>query len=200
MTDFNIFNKALKVAWITRIKSEHVASWKIIPNAALKKYGGLHFLTKCNYDVNTLQVGNLPPFIVEVLKEWQMTKDSIRSESSLTYEEIIWNNRKILINGKSVFYKGWFDQNITRIQDLYQEDGKFLSFKSFCGKFKLKTPFTLYFGLINAISTSLRLLSESIPSQCPESEEKEKIFSTKYVYNLLLKKTFVPPLPNQLYF
>ena len=193
MTDFNIFNKALKVAWITRIKSEHVASWKIIPNAALKKYGGLHFLTKCNYDVNTLQVGNLPPFYVEVLKEWQMTKDSIRSESSLTYEEIIWNNRKILINGKSVFYKGWFDQNITRIQDLYQEDGKFLSFKSFCDKFKLKMPFTLYFGLINAISTSLRLLSESIPSQCPESEEKEKIFSTKYVYNLLLKKTFVPP-------
>jgi len=40
MTDFNIFNKALKVAWITRIKSENVASWKIIPNAALEKYGG----------------------------------------------------------------------------------------------------------------------------------------------------------------
>ena len=72
----------------------------------------------------------------EVLKEWQMTKDSIRSESSLTYEEIIWNNRKILINGKSVFYKRWFDHNIIRIQDLYQEDDKFLSFKRFCDKFK----------------------------------------------------------------
>ena len=75
-----------------------------------------------------------------------MTKDSIRSESyGLTYEEVIWNNRKILINGKSAFYKGWFDQNITRIQDLCQQDGKFLSFKSFCYKCKLKTPFTLYF-------------------------------------------------------
>jgi len=68
MTDFNIFNKALKVAWITRIKSENAASWKFIPNAALEKYGGLPFLTKCNYDVNTIQVGNLPPFYVEVLK------------------------------------------------------------------------------------------------------------------------------------
>jgi len=110
-----------------------------------------------------------------------MTQDSIRSESSLTYEEIIWNNRKILIYGKSVFYKGWFDQNIIRIQDLYQEDGKFLSFKSNCDKFKLKMPFTLYYGLINAISTSLWLLSENIPSRCPESEEKEKTFSTKYI-------------------
>ena len=36
-----------------------------------------------------------------------MTKDSIRSETSLFYEEIIWNNRKILIIGKPVFYKSW---------------------------------------------------------------------------------------------
>jgi len=43
MTDFN-FNKALNVAWITRIKSENAASWKVIPNTALDKYGRLHFL------------------------------------------------------------------------------------------------------------------------------------------------------------
>ena len=86
-----------------------------------------------------------------------------------------------------MFYKGWFDQNIIRIQDLRQEDGKFLSFK------KLKTPFTLYFGLINAISTSWRLVSQNTPRRCPESEKKEEIISTKYVYNLLLKKVFVLP-------
>jgi len=74
--------------------------------------------TYCKYDINTLQVGKLPPVYVDVLKEWKMTKN-IRSETSLTYEEVIWNNRKILINaGKPVFYKGWFDQNIIRIQDL----------------------------------------------------------------------------------
>ena len=93
MTDFNILNKALKVAWIPRIKSESVASWKIIPNANLERYGGLHFLTICNYDIDTLQVGNLPPFYVEVLKQWQMTKDFKRSETTLAREEVIWNNR-----------------------------------------------------------------------------------------------------------
>jgi len=128
MTDFNILNKA----WIPRIKSKNIASWKIIPNTTLERYGGLHFLTNYNYDIDTLQVGNLPPFYVDVLKEWQMTKDSIRSETLLTYEEVIWSNRKILINGKHVFYKSWFDQNIMQIQDLLQEDGKFLSFKNFC--------------------------------------------------------------------
>ena len=69
MTDFNIMNKALKVAWIQRINSENGASWKIIPEIALKKHGGLTFLIKCNYDVNTLQTNNLPPFYHEILKQ-----------------------------------------------------------------------------------------------------------------------------------
>ena len=105
MTDFNILNKALKVARIPRIKSENVASWKIIPNVTLERYGGLQFLINCNYDIDTLQVGILPSFHVEVLKQWQMTKDTTRSETPLTHEEVIWNNRKILINGNPVFYK-----------------------------------------------------------------------------------------------
>ena len=49
MTDFNIWNKALKVAWIPRIKPGKVASWKIIPKANLGRYGRLQFLTNSNY-------------------------------------------------------------------------------------------------------------------------------------------------------
>ena len=122
-----------------------------------------------------------------------MTKDSTKSETSLTREEVIWNNRNILINGKPVFYKSWFDQDVIRIQDLLQEDGKFLPFKNFCHQFKFKTPFTLYFGLVNSILTSWRLVSENPLPLCSENEEKEETISTKYVYNLLLKNSFVPP-------
>ena len=57
MTDFNTLNKALKVARIPRIKSENVASWKIIPKVTLERYGGLQFLINGNYDIVTLQVG-----------------------------------------------------------------------------------------------------------------------------------------------
>ena len=40
MIDFNIMNKALKVAWIPRLQSRSDASWKIIPDAALENLGG----------------------------------------------------------------------------------------------------------------------------------------------------------------
>jgi len=76
-----------------RVKSQNVASWKIIPDAAPERDGGLHFSTNCNHDINATRVGNLPPFYIDALKEWQMTKDSIGSDSSLAYQEVIWNNR-----------------------------------------------------------------------------------------------------------
>ena len=51
MTDFNILNKVLKDAWIPRIKSGNVASWKIIPNE--REIRKTTTLDNCNYDINT---------------------------------------------------------------------------------------------------------------------------------------------------
>ena len=41
MCDFKIMEKALKIAWVKRIQNESQASWKIIPNQLLHKYGSL---------------------------------------------------------------------------------------------------------------------------------------------------------------
>ena len=56
MCDFEIMEKALKIAWVKRIQDESQASWKIIPNQLLHKYGSLAFLTKCNLATNTLDL------------------------------------------------------------------------------------------------------------------------------------------------
>ena len=48
MMDFEIMNKALKIAWIKRITENVHPAWKIIPEFAAAKYGGLAFLTKFN--------------------------------------------------------------------------------------------------------------------------------------------------------
>jgi len=82
----------LKVAWIPRLQT-----WKIIPEVALENYGGLSFLTHCNYDIqNSLQFNHLPSFYREVLKDWQSTKQAFQKDTS-PHNEIIWNNRNIKI-------------------------------------------------------------------------------------------------------
>ena len=68
MMDFEIMIKALKIAWIKRI-TEHVPPvWKIIPELAAAKYGGLSFLTECQYDIKHLTLDSLPPFYHSLLK------------------------------------------------------------------------------------------------------------------------------------
>jgi len=104
-------NKALKVAWIPRLQTRSDASWKIIPETALENYGGLSFLTYCNYDLNALQINYLPGFYSEILKHWQNTKQAFQIDTS-PHNEIIWNNRNIKINSKAPFYKNWFEKKL----------------------------------------------------------------------------------------
>ena len=79
-------------------------------------------MTHCNYDVNSLQINNLPVFYREVLKQWQSSKHAFRNDT-LAHKEIIWNNRNIMIEGKPLFYKYWFENNIIRVKGLLDNNG-----------------------------------------------------------------------------
>ena len=63
------------------------------------------------FNVNSLQMNHLPSFYREVLKQWQSTKQAFQNDTS-PHDEIIWNNRNIKIDGKTRFYKDWFEKNI----------------------------------------------------------------------------------------
>ena len=82
MIDFNIMNKALKVAWIPRLQSRSETSWKIIPEVKLENLGRISFLSQCNYDVKFLQFINLPDFYSEILKYWQNTRSVFQKNAS----------------------------------------------------------------------------------------------------------------------
>ena len=196
VADFNTMIKALKVAWIPRLQSRTDASWKIIPEAAMQNLGGLSFMTYCNYDVNSLQINNLPVFYREVLQQWQSSKHAFRNDT-LPHKEIIWNNRNIMIDGKPLFYKCWFENNITRVEDLLDNNGNFLSFNQFSEQYQLKTPFTLYFGLISSIPTQWKseIVKQKIYSQASNDKNKNSAntISTKTVYSALLKNVFSAP-------
>ena len=59
---------------------------------------------------------------------------------------VLCNNREIKIEGKSLFWKTWFEKGICLVQDLLNEDGKFLSPQEFQDKFDLESIFFLIFS------------------------------------------------------
>ena len=53
------------------------------------------------------------------------TSEIIRNDA-FPHKEIIWNNRNIMIDGKPLFDNCWFENNITRAEDLIDDNGNVL--------------------------------------------------------------------------
>jgi len=108
-----MMERALKIAWINRILEGGDASWKIILNYALRQFGGVDFLINCDYDVKTLNLEQLPEFHRTVLCYWQEFKFSTDSNKIPVHDQIIWNNRNIRLDGKTIFINEWYNKGIT---------------------------------------------------------------------------------------
>ena len=95
--DIESQSKALRLAWVGRLWSGN--GWSDIVQKYLEEYGGLTLLLKCNFDIRFMKY--LPTFYREMLQYFA----EIFANHYSKY--IIWNNKNIIIDGKSIFYKEW---------------------------------------------------------------------------------------------
>lgn len=65
MTHVETMIKALRLAWIPRFLIPGKRNRKTVPDYYLRKYGGLNFLLRCNYDVK--YIDGLPSFYKDIL-------------------------------------------------------------------------------------------------------------------------------------
>ena len=117
-----------------------------------KMLGG-PFIFDCNYDVKFVGLNNIPAFYTDVLNAWAEVREQTSDNEICIRNKILWNNKHILIDGKSVYWKEWHDAGILRIKDLLDESNRFFTPYKFLIKTGLKVPFTKLFGLISAISS-----------------------------------------------
>ena len=193
MCDFAIMEKALKIAWINRLQNQLPASWKVIPNHLLQRYGNFTFLISCNYDMKTLTLDNLPDFYHSILEYWQYFKMLSINETDIK-DEVLWNNRNILIDKKPVFYRNWFSKNIIHLHHLLNDYGKFYAFdENFKTKYNLDVPFTVFYGLIEAIPSAWKSQLKRCGQINNIMHTDNQVLSTRSIYSTILKSTFVHP-------
>ena len=75
---------------------------------------------------------------------------------------ILFNNKDILIDGKSFFLHKWKQKGAVFIQDILDNNGKPLSFKAFQDKFAIKSNFVSYLYVVSAIPKHLLQKARSI--------------------------------------
>ena len=200
LPEFETISKSLQSAWVQRMKNGVEDQWMLIPLFYLKNVGG-PFIFDCDYDVKFLGLNNLPIFYADVLNTWAEVREQTSDNEICVENVILWNNKHILIDGKSVYWKEWHEAGILRIKDLLDEKNRFLTLNKFLLKTGLKAPFTKLFGLISAIpyrwKCALRPGFIMNNQDMEQNTTKEiNVVTSKKVCNILIQRKFVEPLAS----
>ena len=117
MLDYDNMVKALRLSWLKRIVNPvYFVFWESYLDQLLVNEGEL-FLIQCNYDINRLTIS--ATFYRELL-DWRSKLREVKDPEGI-HRFILWNNKQIMIDGKSVFYKHLFDNNIIYTTQLLYE-------------------------------------------------------------------------------
>ena len=100
LPEFESTSKLLQIAWVQRMKKGVEDQWMAIPSIYLKNIGG-PFICYCDYDV---------------LNTWAEVQEQISDNEICSRNVILWNNKHILIDGNSVYWKEWHEAGILRIK------------------------------------------------------------------------------------
>ena len=160
MTDVDLMFRSLRLAWIPRILTAGDCNWCTVPYHFFRKLGGLNFLLRCNYDPKHLPP--LPIFYRKILVFFKELKTIYGYDHGS--DLVLFNNREILVDNKTVYLTNWVQNEVISITDLLKEDRNFLSFQEFSDKFGCKTNFLQYYQIISAIPNHLLLKARQLDS------------------------------------
>ena len=187
-----IQEKALKLSFVRRLLSPDKKPWKESFQAFIKTIT-IHdlFKTRCIVMDNTLI--NIPLVYKDLVSYWSELKAQDKPvNANHIYNECIWFNPFITIDGKTLFYKKWYTVGIKYISDILDPNGLLLTDQALKDKFNFECNFLEYYGLRNAIpkvwrttlSTDIVVAPADVPSTANTTPKRE--LSTNNIYWRLL--------------
>ena len=189
--------KSLNIAWVNRYCKVPDSHWCTLLDSMLHKVGGA-FLFQCNYELKLLDLKDLPAFFKNVLAVWQELNSRDPIDAKEIQQEILWNNRFIMISGKSIYYKTWVNKGILRVCNLLDTHGQFLCFEDFKCKFGVRCTLLDYAGVLAAIPKHWKSKILGISPMGVEPfkslTDSDTFPSTKKTRLILAKQSFSPPI------
>ena len=107
-----------KIKWVNRIFTSQSRGWRAILLELLKDIGGV-FLFHCNFDVKYMKV-NLNEWYKEIIQVWNYI---FHKDISIA-NQVIWNNKFILLDGKTIFKSSIVSKGIVKIAHMLDEHGR----------------------------------------------------------------------------
>ena len=154
MPDIESMISAQRIICIKRYLSHEPATWNLFLDFYLKKVGG-KFLFYCNFSYPRLPIA-LPEFYKECLVAWaSLSQDNPLLISEIA-NQVIWNNRLICIESKSIYNQRLIDFGIVKVGDLFDSRGELKSNKEPLYSILLPIEHFLLFSIFSAIPQEWR--------------------------------------------
>ena len=167
MLDLDLFINSLKCSWTKRLlDSNNHGQWKLFYTDKINKYGGkLLFESSLNKEA-ILTMFHKSNFLLEVLLSWVNVINTADSNIEYIGKQILWNNKNIQINKKSIIYKSWYEKGIKYIEHIYDYRKKeFYNFVQLTELYQVPSnDYLKYSQLVSSISKEwkTRLKTENI--------------------------------------
>ena len=114
LTDLETSIKSLRLAWISKIFNSESLPWKSYLRYLVKPFGGFFFF-HCNYNINDYNIKSI--FYSEMLQWWSEFRSKFATETT-SFDSIIWNNCKIRIDDKAIYYQNYVNASVILVSDL----------------------------------------------------------------------------------
>ena len=189
LIDLETYVKSSRLAWLNRIFSGGSSPWKAYIKYLLEDFGGV-FLFSCNYDVKDCKVTST--FYRELLQWWADLRITFSTRPSISYN-IIWNNKDIKIDNKTIYYSNYIKAGILLINHLQFNKNNIESFNSAKSKGLKHSNFLVWSGVRAAVPAHLKSLDviESelecpLEFHCGEKKINPIVCKNKHFYELLV--------------
>ena len=200
MIDFSFINKALKCLWVKCFSLNENASWTVIANEATSLLGGFNFLVTCNCNNKDIKLTVLPTFYQKTLKYWFEFKNVRDGVKPHTMKTVIWNNRDIKVDNKTIFFRSWFEKGVSTLDSLLDSNLDFLRYEEFKTRYQLRTNFLTYLGVINAIPKHYKRAINQAKVQQEQLTQQHlnlQTLTTKGIHKVFVNHLFEEPTMEQ---
>jgi len=124
MLDIESMVSARRVICLKKFLEDYPSTWKSILNSFILPVGG-SLVLHCNFDTVKLKT-QLPKYYKECFDAWSGLNSSTPVTFNDFMNEIIWNNKFICIDKKSVYRNDLVNSGIVKVGDLITDNNLFL--------------------------------------------------------------------------
>ena len=121
---------AKRIICLKKLLEDYSSPWKVILDKLLLPIGG-RFVLHCNFQTSKLKI-NLPAFYKECFDAWSVVNGKTRSSYKDIIKQIIWNNKFLCHDKKSMYRRDIVNLGLVKITDFISANNSFsCEFSSF---------------------------------------------------------------------